>query len=556
MLPTSDSGASDAPGAKRAKAHPVAVGMAAAIVVAIYLAHAIDYWPQINDDAFITFRYAKFLSLGRGPYFNVGEHVEGYTNTSMMLLMAGVDAVMGDTRLLAAAKVFGIACGLATLLFTALLCRAWLRKIDAMARDASVLAWGAAALVASQSGFALNSTTGLETTLFSACIVGGLWLAQDAEDRDRWRGCGALFGLAVLTRPEGLPVFVAVWVARLWGGDRRDARFRRRLLLDAALVAGAAAGLLAFRWFAYDGELLPNTYYAKSGGMGGQISASTYLLGFVRKHLAYVGWLPALFVLTTRERALLRNTLPSLFVVGFGVVSIFLAGPDWMPGYRLLAPYLPAWAALSVLGVCVLVGERLPVRRTATAIAVCGALVGALYLWQSPARTKYHDDCRVRARGYAQGHALLADWLRSRSKPGETVALMDIGIVGFRCIDLRILDVTGLTDRFIAKSPGGFLDKRFDPSYVFDRPPEFLVIALTGAVGRDIGDPGPLVAWSPVERRLAATPEFRALYVHPRTAPAGADPLEVLAASVGALRVFEHAYPGRRYFLCVYARGT
>ena len=556
MLPTSDSGASDARGPKRTKANPVAVATAAAIVVAIYLAHAVDYWPQINDDAFITFRYAKFLSLGRGPYFNVGEHVEGYTNTSMMLLMAGVEAVMGDARLLAAAKVTGIVGGLATLLFTALLCRAWLRKIDAMADHASVLAWVAPALVASQSGFALNSTTGLETTLFSACIAGGLWLAQDALDRDRWRGCGALFGLAVLTRPEGLPVFVAVWTARLLGGDRRDAGLRRRLLLDATLVAGAVAVLLTFRWFAYDGELLPNTYYAKSGGMGGQITASAYLLGFVRKHLAYVGWLPALFVLATRQRALLRSVLPSLFVVGFGVASIFLAGPDWMPGYRLLAPYIPAWAALSVLGVCVIFGERLTARRTATTIAVCGVFVLTLYLWQSPARIKYHDDCRVRARGYTRGHAALGDWLRSRSKPGETVALMDIGIVGFRCIDLRILDVTGLTDRFIAKSPGGFLDKRFDPSYVFDRPPEYLVIALTGAVGRDIRDPGPLVAWSPVERRLAATPEFRSLYVQSRTAPDGAEPLEVLAASIGALRVFEHDYPGRRYFLCVYARGT
>ncbi len=36
---------------------------------------------------------------------------------------------------------------------------------------------------------------------------------------------------------------------------------------------------------------------------------------------------------------------------------------------------------------------------------------------------------------------------------------MDIGIIGYECIDQRILDITGLTDRYIAQSPGEFLDK-------------------------------------------------------------------------------------------------
>jgi hypothetical protein len=532
-----------------------AAGIASVVVVAvIFVAHALYYWPQINDDAFITFRYSKFLSLGRGPYYNVGEHVEGYSNPSMMLLMAGVDAALGDAWVPFASKALGILSGLATLVFTGLLCSAWLPKIASLPRRVSLLAWLAPGLLATQSGFALNSTTGLETTLFSACIAGGLWLAQEGEDRDRWRGSGALFALGVLTRPEGLPVFAAAWTGRLAGLGWRDARSRRRLLLDGGVVTGVAAVLLAFRWIAYDGDLLPNTYFAKAGGMTGQVTAAAYLAGFARKHLAYVAWAPPLLVLATRRSSVLRNALPALFVLGFAVASIFLAGPDWMPGYRLLAPYLPAWAALSVLGPVSLLSGRSGIGRTASAAAACGAVLVTLLVWQGPVRDKYHQDCLQRSRGYAEGHEALAQWLQGRTKPGETVALMDIGIVGFRCIDLRVLDLTGLTDRHIARSPGSFLDKRFDPAYLFDRRPEYLVIVLTGRLESGSNDPAALSPWSPIERRVVAAPEFRRIYFRPRGAPEGAPPLDALAARVGAERVFRHEYPGRTYFLCVYVR--
>ncbi len=60
---------------------------AALVVVTAYAAHCAYFAQQINDDAFITFRYSKFLTLGYGPCYNVAEHVEGYTNFLTMILM-------------------------------------------------------------------------------------------------------------------------------------------------------------------------------------------------------------------------------------------------------------------------------------------------------------------------------------------------------------------------------------------------------------------------------------------------------------------------------------
>ena len=52
----------------------------------------------LQDDAFISFRYARNLATGHGLVWNPGERVEGYTNFLWTLLMAAPAATWG-TRL-------------------------------------------------------------------------------------------------------------------------------------------------------------------------------------------------------------------------------------------------------------------------------------------------------------------------------------------------------------------------------------------------------------------------------------------------------------------------
>lgn len=527
----------------------VAAGTAA---LGTYAAHIAYYWGQINDDAFITFRYSRFLALGRGPYFNVGEHVEGYTNPLLMLVMSAWLALFGDAGVLPAAKAIGVLAGGACLIATWLLTRAWLKSLPTLAPHASTLAWLAAGLGATQAGFALNSTTGLETTMFAAGLMLSVALVQLAEDADRWTGAGAVLGLLVWTRPEGTAVSGLVLVARLALGGLRRPSARRRWLLDAGLAAGALAALLLWRFLAYDGQLVPNTYYAKLGGMTGHATALAYVMRLVGRHLAWVGWLPVPLAFVLAPRELRRAMTPAAVLATFGVVAIFLTGPDWMPGQRLLVPYLPLWAALSTLGV-LLAATRLGSRPARTGTWAMLVLIVGLLVWQQPARASYRSDLVTRARGFREGHTALADWLNGRARSGETVALMDIGIVGFRCIDLKVLDLTGLTDRTIARSPGGFLQKQYPLSYVLDRRPEFVVVVFTAPEDLSADRPVSLVPWTEIERRLVVDPTFQRMYVRPRAPEPGAELLDQLAAHLGAARVFRHAYPGRSYFLAAYA---
>jgi len=527
----------------------------AAVVFAAYLGQVALFWPQINDDAFITFRYSRFLAAGQGAYFNVGEQVEGYTNFLMMLLMAGVIRFLGPDEVLFAAKLAGVAGGAVAICATAALTASWLRATRA-ADCAWTLGWLAGGLIATNSAFVLNTTTGLETGLFAGWIALGLWLGELTRRSARWCGAGVAFALAGLTRPEGPAAFAAAFGGRLLAGEWRHRAGRLALLLDGAIVTLAFGGQLAFRYLAYDGELVPNTYFAKLGGFAND-TAAQYLWRFAWLHLAGAPLLLALLPLLALRRETRAACLPALLVTLYAVAAVVHTGPDWMPAARLLVPYLAGWAALAVLGIAVACERAAPGGRTVRAsgrvpLLATTALTLGLTIWQVPTTRAHQLHSDIRAAGYLNGHVALADYLNQHARPGETVALMDIGLVGYHCIQLNVLDITGLTDRFIAKSPGGFLDKQFDLAYLFDRRPEYLVIVLTASVPLEqLADFSQLACWTAIEGRLIDHPAFAAQYVRFRPDDATAAPLDRLAGALGAEKVFQHDYPGAMPYLLV-----
>ena len=122
--------------------------------------------PHTVDDAWITFRYARQWASGNGPYFNPGEHVEGYSNFLLVLLLAPVVRFAGADAALPAAKVIGLASALLAIVGAGLLAR----RAAAGARWAGVAGIAAAALVSCSTGFAYHATSGLETSLY-ACLL-------------------------------------------------------------------------------------------------------------------------------------------------------------------------------------------------------------------------------------------------------------------------------------------------------------------------------------------------------------------------------------------------
>lgn len=546
----------------------VCIGLLA--VVGAFLAHAISFWGYTVDDAFITFRYSRMTALGNGPYFNVGEHVEGYTNFLLMLLLVPAYWVGGEAAVPVFAKLIGVMSGAGSVLLAWALTRALLEPHERLKPYRGLIGVAAAAVIAACPQYVINTTSGLETALYGFLVILSVYLWRvDLLGRRRVAAriaCGAL----VLCRPEGSLLFAVCWFGQVYATGRLRAdqptqkgrsrqpetaadREWRRLLLDGVIVTGVFGALLLFRMLAYDGELLPNTYYAKLGGFW-KSDPWPYIrsgLGpaFFHETVAGVGVLAAL-LWSWRAPSMLPVWLISLA----GALLPFVTGTDWMLGFRFVVPYLPVLACVVTVGWAVAAGAVL--RKWPVVVPIALLICAPVLAYRErPAHDSLHDIASLRSRGYETGHREAAEWLSTQGNRGDGTALMDIGIVGYYCIDQFIIDITGLTDKFIARSEGQFLRKRYDPKYVLDREPRFIVLTLT-APGESYSVPHPsqrFQFWTIIEHELFSHPEFRRRYIqHQQPAPWDEDWKAALAARYGAVRIFEHGYPGAYYLLAVF----
>ena len=342
---------------------------ALAVCLSILLYQIWLYW-FLTDDAFISFRYARNLRDGHGLVFNPGfERVEGYTNFLWVLILAGCNLVTGWAPHLTA-NWLSAAAGVALWGVTVAFCGQRAPRASA--------AWVVfpALWLALNRSFAVWCTSGLETKLFELFVVGGVLLGvREVERREpsSWRPA-LLFALAALTRPDGILLAGSFFAARLaleaWQRRLDALAFAKSIALFGAVVGAH----FAFR-FAYYGELLPNTYYAKLDGHSWWDMGFLYLRTFLWEYGALV-WVPLLVLGAIGSVRARRPAAPWLIgaVVLPHALYVAYCGGDHFE-YRPLDVYFPLLAVLLFDGA--LLAERSLGRVVARAwsAACCAAVV-------------------------------------------------------------------------------------------------------------------------------------------------------------------------------------
>lgn len=282
--------------------------------------------PPQTDDAYIAYRYARNLLDGQGLVYNVGRRVEGYTSFSWVLLVAagmkaGLSAVVTSFALGVASSV-----GLLSVSYG---------YASHLVGERHPL-WAALAplLVVATASFAVWSTSGLETPLYAALVVGALWAQASA----RPGAAAALSALATLTRPEGVLVAAVVLGAEVLpkGADRR-----RGLVLAGAYALFLAA-LTGFR-LAYFGAPLPNTFYAKVGGVPWGW-ALTYVAAFLLQAA-----LPLLLPSALAVRGS-KDARTAAAYVALLTMYVLAVGGDVFHYSRFFLPAVPVLVALALRG--------------------------------------------------------------------------------------------------------------------------------------------------------------------------------------------------------------
>lgn len=453
-----------------ARALPARLGLAA-LMTPVALAGLI--WPSwLSDDAFISFRYAQNLALGHGLVYNVGERVEGYTNFLWTVMAAGVLRLGGDLVLWSHAS--GVLLGL-------LIVGGTYRVAEPLIGPP----WGlVAALLTGTSQSLLLYTArgaGLETGLFTllALAGGGAYLARERLGPRALIVAGLAFGLAALTRPEGLLLFALTAlhagftaVMRQPGGPAE----RLRATLPPLLALGAPFLALFgpyFLWrLSYYGDLLPNTFYAKTGGGLKQIErglayAGSFALTIGGPLLLMIAapWLRSwrAVLASWRGYALLVTLIYSAYIIG--------VGGDHFRGERFFVPLVPWFALLIADGVATLIQALPAPARLARPLLALGLVVASL---TALARTAPLD---TTIRGLDESVWIWREigwWLYDHGAPDASIAVAGAGAVAFYG-QRTAIDMYGLTDRHIGRLdiadmgqgvPGH--EKR-DPGYILDQ---------------------------------------------------------------------------------------
>jgi arabinofuranosyltransferase len=422
------------------------------LIIGLLCGHMASYGLCVQDDAYISFRYADNLVQGHGLVYNPGEHVEGYTNFLWTLLIAA--AMAAGASPLWASVVGGV------LSTVALAVGAWALAVALLPAEQRPLALLAAAFVALDAGITLEGMQGLETSFYAALLCVGLALSV----RDRQLGAAGLFALAALTRPEGVMVFGVIELVRL----ARRRRIDRTTALSWALVGGVVLGHLCFR-LAYYGQPLPNTFYAKVGTESAQVLRGVrYLLAFGYYHVVLIA-LAAIGAATVARRPRLGAGAPAVAVVVAYSLYVAAVGGDFKETFRFIVPIFGPLAALAAAAVGRLAGGRL--------------LLGGLLAFATAAavdasrQVPMSVDAAAYRRADMSQRLLVGRWLAATADPDTVLAIHSAGTIPYAS-RLVTIDMWGLTDPNIARreisdmGSGTAGHEKTDYAYTFSRQPD------------------------------------------------------------------------------------
>lgn len=419
-------------------------------------------WPYTVDDAFIIARYASRIASGLGYTFNSGPATDGVTGPAWLL--PGIIASWLRLDPVFTAKAVGLVCSILSVCFVA---SGVLRRAGGSAVAAVALL-----LMVCQPGLGGSGSSGLETgaATLLVCLAAHAALAHRVRQP---RLLGASIGLLAWLRPELAFAGAVLLLA---------ARSRTAWMLA---FAGAGAVCL-FRW-ALMGHALPLALSAKAGTLGDGLNyagrALLVLSGGFGLALAAAGvrWGQR------RDRWLGAVLLAQLF-------AVMLAGGDWMPGFRLFVPVLPAYAVLAGVGFVRAWQRGGAWARTAACLA--GLVACALPVLDLALRV---PDWRAAGASRDTIGREIARELRAETR---RVALVDIGFLGWAS-GREVVDLAGITDHEVAAFAGGHLNKHIDPAWLERRAPDALL--LHSASPPTAADDGSLVSLRgyPVEQRVA-----------------------------------------------------
>jgi hypothetical protein len=412
------------------------------------------YFWQTGDDSYIYFRYIDRALAGK--WWSWSDHiaaVEGYSSPLWYVLL--VATAKSGISISLAARCWGVVFSMLTV------CGVW--NLSRQLKAPVFLSGFACLLLALNQGFYYWATSGLETSLYAALLIGScIGIIREKS----WLLPTALIGIA---RPEGMFLLLAI-IGSIF-------IVKRHLISVKTLFICLLPALLwlLLRWYIYS-DILPNTFYAKATGNS---------LGQLFRGLIYS--LPVLLPLLAAWLAWWKDKNQSV-MIALGMVSmllgiVFLGGGDWMFHFRLLIPLYgillaviaAQWLCLPNIKKMLLLISLIPFVLLSVPSRYLPLIVQGKQLpvvdYQEGTMTQVSiDDVAVA--------------IKMRYPDASLIAVNHAGALPWALQEYNVIDMVGLNDAHIAKTEGQ-LHHKCDVDYVLDQKPDLIMLNSRVKPGTD-----------------------------------------------------------------------
>ena len=320
------------------------------------------------DDIFITLRYISNWFDGKGLVYNAGENIEGYTHFLWLLMVAAAGKLGFD--MMNASLWLGLL-SFAGVIFLS----AW------RARRIGLFVPIAAIYFSFHHDMAIWATGGLETMFYALLILAVFTVRfqSNLSYLNKLLAVGLICALAVLTRPDA--ALLLLWFCFQELLVLLFNRTTLKQMVKYLFTLGILPLLILTPWliwkYKFYGDVLPNTYYAKSGGLSyfsqGWDYLDSYARAYVSVYVAFlVGILGVVIGFIHRKKESLRpfgiplyiqSLSTMLFVVLYAVYFVAKSGGDYMYA-RFIIPIVPLYF-IPVENTLAMWGSKLPWRKFA-----------------------------------------------------------------------------------------------------------------------------------------------------------------------------------------------
>ena len=443
------------------------------IAVVLFFAMAPQYAGYVTDDSYIYAHFADNLAHHGELAFNRGEPV--HAATSPLWAAFGAIGPMVGVESIDWLRNGGLLLGALAVL---VLSRMLVRELGSRPE----FAWVAVLVVATEPWLVRWSSSAMETPLAALLVAIALDATLRPTDRVAWRRAALAVGLLPLVRPEAL-LLVAIFGVHVLRSPSVRTRWDLYVLAAGPFAAWTALAIPLY------GHPLPETMRAKSTPLGFRPERLLYNVRVMAQILAVGAAVPVLVWAWSLARRPTRLVRPERGYWGATawwqwtlVLPVVYLVRDVQVVSRYLELVLPAMIVLATLAIAW--------RFTRVAIFAFGLQAmlafGLTVAWIAPSARAFGTSLDA-------GLGDIAEYLRTETPPDATVAIYDIGLIGYAG-ERRVLDLGGLVhpginalrdrlDDATILHEGHFLDFG-RPDYLVDRDHDGAV--LDGRVIRDV----------------------------------------------------------------------